>query len=617
MKLISAVFLTTFAAVALSAPSVTIDSGTIDGGKCAGGPDAVFYKAIPYAEPPVGELRFEPPKAYKAKFPRGKIDATMSAPTCIQFSDDFTPTKLNSSALSSEDCLYLDVWAPSSATTGSNLPVKVWVYGGSETEGSVSDPLYDGCNTADAGSILVTINYRLGPLGFTALSSAGIYGNQGIQDILLGLQWVQENIAAFGGDPKKVLLFGQSAGAENVYIIGSLPQAPDLVNSIISESGGGRSLVSNATQQRVAASYSQVLKCSPYDKACLQSKTVSDLQRAYSNDIFLTQGVGYYGALGVTSPKSHVFYPYVDGNVIPKDPYDSGVNVPTVFGSNSNEGTVYAIEWAASNLKKGIEASPSIYKDFLRRDFGDAASLVGKYYKPADFEAYAAPIAASGKLPGYNTTSLAIVFAMSQVVTDSTYKCPAWYGAVQAMQKNIPTWTYEFQHSPSCSWLSTIPQKAVSFFGSTHTAEIPYVFGNLDNDYIVNGTCNSTSAEYSLSRQMMNAWSAMAENAVPSTKDISWPQFASAKNLSTPGMIFGKSSVPGMIDYSVCDVWTEVNAILSAGNVTTTGTPTSRISSPTSSSTSSPTFNAAANIPPTRQGIAVLGLLVMGSVTFT
>jgi para-nitrobenzyl esterase len=95
----------------------------------------------------------------------------------------------------------LDVWAPSRATKGSKLPVKVWIYGGSETEGSISDPLYDGCNTADGGSILVTINYRLGPLGFTALSSAGIHGNQGIQDILLGLQWVQENIAAFGGDP--------------------------------------------------------------------------------------------------------------------------------------------------------------------------------------------------------------------------------------------------------------------------------------------------------------------------------------------------------------------------------------------------------------------------------
>jgi para-nitrobenzyl esterase len=97
--------------------------------------------------------------------------------------------------------LYLDIWAPSTATKDSKLPVKVWVYGGSETEGSISDPLYDGCNTAEAGSILVSVNYRVGPLGFMALESAALYGNQGIKDLIMGLEWVQQNIAAFGGDP--------------------------------------------------------------------------------------------------------------------------------------------------------------------------------------------------------------------------------------------------------------------------------------------------------------------------------------------------------------------------------------------------------------------------------
>lgn len=96
--------------------------------------------------------------------------------------------------------LYVDVWTPSNATKDSKLPVKVWVYGGSNTEGGISDPLYDGCTIADEGAILVSINYRLGPIGFLGLDSAGIYGNQGIQDILLALEWVQSNIATFGGD---------------------------------------------------------------------------------------------------------------------------------------------------------------------------------------------------------------------------------------------------------------------------------------------------------------------------------------------------------------------------------------------------------------------------------
>ena len=97
--------------------------------------------------------------------------------------------------------LYLDVWTPANTTAASALPVRVWIYGGANSAGGISDPLYDGCNVASGDVLLVSINYRVGPLGFLALSSAGIAGNQGTQDILLGLEWVQENIAAFGGDP--------------------------------------------------------------------------------------------------------------------------------------------------------------------------------------------------------------------------------------------------------------------------------------------------------------------------------------------------------------------------------------------------------------------------------
>lgn len=95
----------------------------------------------------------------------------------------------------------MDVWTPFTATKDSKLPVKVWVYGGSDKSGGIEYPLYDGCGIADAGSILVSVNYRLGPLGFMALDSAGIQGNQGIQDIILALDWVQKSISAFGGDP--------------------------------------------------------------------------------------------------------------------------------------------------------------------------------------------------------------------------------------------------------------------------------------------------------------------------------------------------------------------------------------------------------------------------------
>ncbi|KAJ5148703.1 hypothetical protein N7448_000281 [Penicillium atrosanguineum] len=570
MKRLLITLLPALVAAAFPSPSVTIDAGTIEGGRCDG-KNAVFYKAIPFAEPPIHELRFEPPKAYKKQFPDGKLNATTSALTCIQFSDAFTPTKLNSTALSSEDCLYLDIWAPSNATKDSKLPVKVWIYGGSQTEGSISDPLYDGCNTADGGSILVSVNYRLGPLGFMALESAGIYGNQGVQDLLLGLQWVQDNIAAFGGDPDKVLLFGQSAGAENAYIIASLPQAPSLINSVISESGGGRSLTTNATQQKVGASYANALQCSS------------------------SNGIGYYGnegSLSVLSEGTHNFYPYVDGKVIDEDPYNRGVQVPAVFGSNYDEGIIYSLLWAITGK---TTPTISIYKDFLRKNFGAAASLVGKYYQPSFFESAASALLASGQAAaiGGNKTTIEIFLAMTKVITDSTYRCPAWYGAAQATRNNISAWTYEFTHNSTCTWLWTISEDEVSYIGGAHTSEIPFVFGNLDNSYLPNGTCNSTSTEYHLSAQMMDAWTAMAENADPSTEDISWPQFQSSKDLSTPGMIFGNSSVSDSISYKYCDMWIQVNEILSASNATATGTSSKGNGNATSSSASTMANGAA------------------------
>ncbi|KAH8694181.1 Carboxylesterase [Talaromyces proteolyticus] len=611
MKVPLSLILPAVAAATSSSPSVTIDAGVLQGGRCDG-QSAVYYKAIPYAEPPVGALRFEPPTALK-QFSGGKLNATTSAPTCLQFSDDFTP-KL----FTSEDCLYLDVWVPSDATSDSKLPVKVWIYGGSETEGSISDPLYDGCNTADHGAILVSINYRLGPLGFLALNSAGLYGNQGIQDLLLGLQWVQDNIEAFGGDPKKVVLFGQSAGAENAYVIASLPQASSLIKSAVSESGGGRSLVSNASVQSVGASYARALQCDTSDKACLQSKNATELGNAYTSDSFLYEGIGYFGALGVTSPGSHSFYPYVDGNVIPEDPYNSGVNVPTVFGSTSfvrptnqgkpkdkNEGLVYAVQWALSGNNT---ASPSAYSDFLRKNFGSAASLVGKYYNLSAFEAAIGNASSSGVLPISNT-GLAVLAAMTAIITDSTYRCPAYYGAAQGTRKNIATWTYEFTHNSTCMWLDTIDQKYTAYFGAIHTAEIPFVFGNLDNSYLPNGTCNSTATEYQLSEQIMDLWTAVAENADPSTDAIQWPRFQTAKNLSTPGLIFGESAVSGTVDYTGCDLWDQINASMMSSNATATGTPTP--SSPTASSTTVPT-SGAAPILPTTGGLLAFSLAVMG-----
>ena len=178
----------------INLPSVTLSAGVVQGAECSNG--AAAYLNIPFAQPPIGALRFTSPQAYNESYPSGTLDATTPGPACIQFGD----SAFVESGPASEDCLHLDVWVPPNANKSSALPVKIWIYGGGEQDGGISNALYNGCNVAADGAILVSINYRLGSLGFLALDSAGIDGNFGIQDILLGLQWVQSNIAAFGGD---------------------------------------------------------------------------------------------------------------------------------------------------------------------------------------------------------------------------------------------------------------------------------------------------------------------------------------------------------------------------------------------------------------------------------
>ena len=150
-------------------------------------------------------------------------------------------------------------------TPSSNLPVRVWLYGGSDLAGGISDPLYDGCNVPQTDTIMVSVNYRLGPLGFLALPGTDVKGNQAIQDIKMALEWVQANIAAFGGNPKKVVLHGQSAGAINTFTIATQDDAPRLMSAAIMQSGGGRTLQYPKSMMQLGESFAESLNCSVED----------------------------------------------------------------------------------------------------------------------------------------------------------------------------------------------------------------------------------------------------------------------------------------------------------------------------------------------------------------
>lgn len=169
--------------------------------------------------------------------------------------------------------LTVDVYAPSNAKNDSRLPVKVWAYGGFNAAGGTSDPLYDACNLAN-NAVVVELNYRVGPMGFLALNSSGIQGNMAIQDALAALQWVQDNVADFGGDKSHVVMFGQSAGANDVFTISTLPQAPQLMKSAIVQSGGGTFVTPANVAQDAGTAFAKALNCTNKENQVSRNLTI-------------------------------------------------------------------------------------------------------------------------------------------------------------------------------------------------------------------------------------------------------------------------------------------------------------------------------------------------------
>lgn len=286
------------------------------------------YLGVPYARPPVADLRWRDPQPVEAW--RGVRDATNFAPACPQtgVSMPGEPT-----SPTDEDCLYLNIWTPDAdGRDGQSYPVIVWIPGGGLTNGSTSIPLYDGAALARRGVIVVTVAYRLGVLGFlahpelTAESGRGGSGNYGLMDQIAALEWVRDNIAAFGGDPERVTVAGQSAGATSISILMASPRARGLFQRAIGQSGGlfeplalaPRYLLENAEADGAA-----------YGVA-LGAPTLEQL-RALPVERFLSD-----------SRADGVIHPVIEPRVLPEPPYDAFAagrhnDVPLLVGFNAEE----------------------------------------------------------------------------------------------------------------------------------------------------------------------------------------------------------------------------------------------------------------------------------------
>jgi len=409
-------------------------------GKIAGTRDGklLLYRGVPYAKPPVGELRFAPPQPaepFKATF-----QAKNSGNDCVQKATFWRPDK---PASWTEDCLTLNIYAPASG--GSHLPVFVGFHGGGSVNGAKTD--WDPRELAEAGNIVVTINYRLGALGYLALPELNAEskdgqssGNFGDLDKVEALRWVKRNIAAFGGNPDRVTIAGQSAGARGVCFAVASPEAKGLFQGAIIESGRDCPSISNAEAVKSGETFVDAIGCKdePDRLACLRSKTPSEILDAQTRSKMTIATV--WGGYAQPKPTMEAFKSG-DFN-----------RVPMIVGNTRDETRIFLYE-ANDLVDQPVDRKQ--YENEVRTRMGAKAD--------ATFAAYADAAKTS---PG---------LALGSMDAEQKYICPTSL-TIEALSKWTPVHAYEFADvtAPIRSYAS-VPS---SFdLGVPHTAEVPYVWG--------------------------------------------------------------------------------------------------------------------------------------------
>lgn len=462
-------------------------SGLVEGSADDG---VVAWLGVPYAAPPVGDLRWRPPQLAKAW--DGVRQASAFAPACMQTGVSM-PGEIPPAI--SEDCLYLNVWSPAD-DRDEPLPVIVWIHGGGWTNGATAMPLYSGASLARRGVVFVSIAYRLGPLGFlahpelSAESGAATSGNYGLMDQIAALIWVQENIATFGGDPERVTIAGQSAGGMAVSVLMASPQAAGLFSGAIGQSGGlfeplqlapGYQLT-NAEKDGVAYGES------------VGAASLADL-RALPADKLLGGRAG------------SISHPVIEPRVLPLSPYDAYVagrvhDVPVLVGANADEGRSLA------DLSRVTAAT---YADDLKRQWGALPPpLVTAYPYTTDEEAKAARVAFE---------------------RDLRFGWDMWAWARLQAKAGRPAFYYRFDHAPP------FPAGSVrEHWGAAHFAELWYMFDNLDP---ADGAW--TDADERLADTMADYWVNFARNGNPNGPGLpAWPAFGDGG----PVLVLGDNIAP-------------------------------------------------------------------------
>jgi para-nitrobenzyl esterase len=458
-----------------TAAPVKVEGGLVRG--VAEG-DLTVYKGVPFAAPPVGDLRWRAPQP-AAEWP-GVLEADQFAPGCVPSRGDPPPSG------ASEDCLYLNVWTPATSP-GDGLPVLVWIYGGGFNGGATSVPVHDGAKLARRGVVLVTIAYRVGVLGFhaqpelSAESPHHVSGNYGLLDMIAALEWIQRNIDAFGGDGERVTIFGESAGGIAVSMLCASPLAKGLFHGAISQSGGS---------------------FGPSSRSPVPGENMRLLADAEAS------GDGLAEAAGVRSLKElralpaekvveargrlpGMAWPIVDGWVIPGDQhelYEAGRfnDTPILVGYNSDEGLSFT-----------RVRTPEDYIAGVRERYGPFADRL---------------------LEAYPTAADAIPKTARDLARDSAFGWHTWVWArLQSAHGQGKAFYYYFDQHPERPVGS--PE---ADHGAPHGVDVPYVFENLEGrDQPV------TPEDRRISDAMAAYWTNFAKRGDPNGDGLpAWPAFS-------------------------------------------------------------------------------------------
>ena len=478
---------------------ITIDTGALNGtdSNSASGKKIHFFGGIPYATAPIGDLRWSAPVAPASW--EGVRDASDYAPSCPQFiigengfrdsiasalgGEPPVPEEL----VYDEDCLYLNVFSPS-LNIDANMPVLFWVHGGAHKFGSSTS--YPGDNLAAKGVVLVTINYRLGSLGFVShpeLTAEDCRGNQGLLDTVAALQWVQRNIRQFGGDPDNVTVFGESAGGHSTCAMVTSPLCKGLIHRAIAQSGVGAQavqLLDKTGAVPISAEDTGVLlgeaigcPAGPGQLAAMRKVPVEDVIRLTAQ--FPLPGVIIDGHCQVDNPLT----------VIRQGQQN---DIPVMIGSNAFEGS--ALYWGAPMAQMNLCPDVDTYIEEFNRIFESDVDEALKLY-PA-------------------TNQAEMIHSSKEMCGDSLFGAPTRAVAQALSEQEKPCYAYYFTQTPA--------DDEEGKLGAFHAMEISYVFGQDFLSPLV------TDADHKLSNQMMSYWVNFASTGNPNGTGLpGWDQFNS------------------------------------------------------------------------------------------